>query len=109
MNEIELDSPALVMHRLSQIEHDLAELENDYASAAEEWYLAKREIEKIKAEAMLSSESKFVAEKRAAAEIAGWDMDGGSEARYVAIKARVSVLESRSMILMALLKTQGRF
>lgn len=97
------------MHRLTEIESDLAFRQNTLESAARTWYGAKREIEKAKAHAFLGSDEKFVAAKRAHAEIAAYDVeDAAAEAEYVAVKAVVDVLESRATICQSLLKAHGR-
>jgi|HubBroStandDraft_6_1064221.scaffolds.fasta_scaffold1423265_2 hypothetical protein len=97
------------MHRLAEIETDLASRQNTLESAARDWYGAKREIERAKAQALLGSEEKFVAEKRARAELAAYDVEhAASEAEYVAVKAVVDVLSERASICQSLLKAHSR-
>ena len=104
-----LDSPAVVMARLSEIERDLAERQNQYEAAAGDWYAAQREIRKAHATALLSSTKASVTEKKAEADIAAALCDGSEhEAVYESLKAVIRVLEMRSMIAMAILKSHGR-
>lgn len=105
----DLSHPGVVMSRLAAIENDLALRQNSYESAAGRWYGAKRDIEKTKATALLTADEKTVAEKRARGELAAYDVEGAVyEAEYESLKAVIRVLEQRGMILMALLKAQGR-
>jgi len=107
--EIEMDTPAVVMHRLTQIEHDLAERQNSYERAAGNWYAAQREIKKAHAIALLSSTKPSVTAQKAEADIAALASAGVEyEAEYESLKAVIRVLETRSMICMAILKSQGR-
>lgn len=97
------------MQRLEAIERDLAERQNLYESAAQRWYDAKRWIEKQRAKALLSSDESTVAEKRAQADLAAFDVeDATSEAEYEALKAVIRVLETRATVLQSLLKAHGR-
>lgn len=110
MSTVALDSPAEVLLRLGEIERDLAVRQNGYEATARSWYEAQREIRRAHATALLSSEKSSVAEKRAEADLAAVAAEGSEhEAAYEAAKAVIRVLEQRSMILMALLKSQGRF
>lgn len=107
--EIEMDSPAVIMHRLNEIERDLAERQNPYERAAGRWYAAQRDIKKTHAIALLSSAKASVTEKKAEADIAASVCDGAeSEAEYEASKAALRVLETRAMVLTSILKAQGR-
>jgi hypothetical protein len=107
---VELDSPALVMRKLAEVEADLAERQNSFETSTGNWYTAQREIKRAHAIALLSSDEKSVTEKKAHADIAATACEGSLyEAEYEALKAVIRVLEQRSMILMALLKSQGRF
>lgn len=108
--DLQLDSPAIVMSRLSEIERDLAQRQNLYEDAARDWYAAQREIKRVYARALLSSSAASVTAQKAEADLAAYDIEAGAhEAEYEALKAVIRVLEQRSMILMALLKSQGRF
>jgi hypothetical protein len=104
-----LDSPAVVMRRLSEIERDLAERQNTFERSARGWYDAQREIKRQHAIALLSSDQKSITEKKAEADIAVSACEGVEyEAEYESMKAVIRVLETRSMVLMAVLKAQGR-
>jgi hypothetical protein len=106
---VPLDSPAIVMQRLSEIERDLAERQNSYERAAGAWYAAQREIRRVHATALLGSPKTSVTEKKADADIAAAVCDGSEhEAVYESLKAVLRVLETRAMIAMAILKAQGR-
>lgn len=106
---LQLDNPQMVMDRLAQIEYDLALRQNGYEAAARDWYAAKRDIERARAEALLSAEDKSVTEKKARAELAALSQPGVEhEAEYEAYKAVLRVLEARSIICTSLLKAQGR-
>lgn len=105
----DLSSPALVMELLEGIERDLANRQNLYESAARGWYQAKREIEKVKATALLSSDEKSITEKKARADLAAYDVEGAAhESEYEAIKAVIRVLETRATVCQSLLKAHGR-
>lgn len=106
---VDLDSPAVVQHRLSEIERDLAERQNSYERAAGDWYAAQREIRRVHATALLASSKASVTEKKAEADIAASLCDGSEhEALYEASKAVIRVLETRANICMSILKSQGR-
>lgn len=108
-DHIELDSPHLVLGRLQEIERALAERQNGYESAARQWHQAQRQIRLAHARALLGSTKSSVTEKRAEAEIAGATTEGAElEAEYEATKAVIKMLDSRAMILMSVLKSQGR-
>jgi hypothetical protein len=102
-----LDSPHLVMQRLTEIERDLAERQNSYERAAGAWYTAQREIKKAHAIALLSSSKGTVTEKKAEADIAASVCDGSEfEAEYESLKAVIRVLETRATVCMSILKAQ---
>jgi hypothetical protein len=106
---VQLDSPAVVMSRLSEIERDLANRQNGYEEAARDWYDAQRDIRKEHATALLSSTKTSVTEKKADADIAASLCDGAEhEALYEAHKAVIRVLETSANICMSILKAQGR-
>ena len=109
MSSIDLTHPAAVLERLVLIERDLAIRQNVFEEAARGWYQARREVERVKARELLSADEKSVTEKKARAELAAYDVEGaGLEAEYEALRAVIRVLEQRSMVLMAVLKSQGR-
>lgn len=105
-------TPEQIIERLEQIEQDLADVGPEFSDAAEAWTRAKRDKEKSWAEAYMSAsvdgKSVPVTDKKAAAIAASEHIGVESEARYVGCKAKVDVLETRSMIGMALLKSHGR-
>jgi hypothetical protein len=104
-----LDSPAVTMHRLAEIELDLALRQNPWERLTGQWVDVQRAIRKAHATALLSSDKASVTEKRAEAELAALMTDGAElEAEYESSKAVIEMLTKRSMILMSLLKTQGR-
>lgn len=104
----QLDSPAVVMHRLSDIERDLAERQNSYERAAGNWYTAQRDIKRAHALALLSSQKPSVTAQKAEADLAALACDGVEyEAEYEALKAVIRVLETRATVLMSVLKAQG--
>jgi hypothetical protein len=106
---VELDSPALVMQKLTEIEADLAYRQNALETAARHWYQAKREIERVSARALLDSDKGSVTEKKADADLAAYDVEGAVyEAEYEAIKAAVRVLETRASVCQSILRAQGR-
>jgi hypothetical protein len=105
----ELDSPAVVMQRLSEIERDLAERQGAYENAARRWYEAQRQIRHAHAVALLSSTKPSVTEKKAEADVEAALCDGSEfEAEYEASKAVIRVLETRATIGMSILKSQSR-
>ena len=104
-----LSNPAAVMDRLAEIENDLAERQNLYEAAASRWYVARREIERTRARALLTATEDSVTEKKARADLAAYNVeDAASEAEYEALKAVIRVLETRATIGMSILKAQGR-
>lgn len=104
-----LSTPQEVMDCLTAIEIDLAVRQNAYERAARGYYTAKRDIEKARATALLSSDEKSITEKKACAELAAYDVEGAAhEAEYEGLKAAIRVLETRTMIATSLLKAMGR-
>lgn len=105
-----LSDPAIVMHTLAAIENDLAIRQNNFEAAARGAYQYRREVERVKARELLTAADKTVAEKKARAELAAYDVEGVQyEQEYEALKSVIRVLEQRSMILMAVMKSQSRF
>lgn len=95
------------MERLEEIERDLAERQNEYADAAERWHRANRDKEKTYAEAYLAAAG-AVTDRKVAAIDASSHIGTDDEARYVALKAAVNVLETRASIGQSLLRAHGR-
>jgi hypothetical protein len=97
------------MARLAEIDNELAIRQNAYENAARTWFKAQREIARVKARALLTSEKASVTEKKAEGDLAAYDVEGAaSEAEYEALRAVVRMLEVRSTIGMSILKAQGR-
>lgn len=103
----ELDTPALVMRKLEEIEHDLAVRQNALESAAMAWYRAKRDRERKRAIAFLSAEG-TVAVRQAVAD-RDTALEGvQAEAEYEALRAVVRTLETRASIGQSILRAQAR-
>lgn len=108
--DADLTDPAQVMARLGEIERDLANRQGPLERAASEWYTAKRDVERVKARALLSANPKLsITEKKAHAELQVEPEWLEKEAVYEALKAVHRTLEHRAMILMALLKSLIKF
>jgi hypothetical protein len=95
------------MRRLAEIENDLAVRQGAYEAAALAWFHAKRDKEHKRAVAFMRATG-TVAERSAQADLEASLFGKDEEALYEAIRAVVRVLETRSTIGMALLKSQGR-
>lgn len=100
-------TPAQIMQRLEDIEQDLGQRQNEYAQAAEGWTRQNREKEKAWAEAYLKADGQ-VTDRKAAAVQASCHIGAEDEAAYVALKAAMSVLETRASIGQSLLRAHGR-
>lgn len=97
------------MKRLAEIENDLAIRQNLYEDAASGWFSAQPGIKKAHAEALLGSDFPTVTEKKAKADIAAALAPGADrEGEYMALKAVISVLETRATVGMSILKAMGR-
>jgi hypothetical protein len=103
-------TPAQIIERLETIEHELADKQPDFEKYAESWTRAKREQELAWARAytLAASSTKNVTDRKAAAIEASAMQGMDDEARYVGLKGVIDVLQTRSMIGMALLKAHGR-
>ncbi len=101
-------SRAQIIERLEEIESDLGERGPEYGEAAEAWTRKKREQAKAWADAYATATGDAVTDKKAAASQASEDIGKEEEAAYVGHKAVVDVLQTRSMIGMALLKSHDR-
>jgi hypothetical protein len=101
-------SPAQIIERLEAIEQDLGERQLEYEQTAEQWTRDKREQAKAWATAYMESPGAQVTDRKAAAIQASEHIGEDSEARYVALKAAVGVLETRATIGQSLLKAHGR-
>lgn len=105
----DLSDPAELMLRLEAIERDLAERMIPYGRATARHYELVREQKRAEALAIVSSDKGTVTERKASGTLAAFDEDKlAAEGEYEALKAVVSVLDKRGMILMSLLKAHGR-
>jgi hypothetical protein len=102
-----LSHPAAVVQRLEEIEDDLATRQGEYEQAALDWFGAKRDREKERAEQFLQAEG-TVAARTAIAESETATIGSEHEAKYESLRAVTRVLETRASIGMAILKSQGR-
>jgi hypothetical protein len=102
--------PAQIIERLETIERELADKQPDFEKYAESWTRAKREQELAWARAytLAAGTTKNVTDRKAAAIEASAMQCMDDEARYVGLKGVIDVLQTRSMIGMALLKAHGR-
>jgi hypothetical protein len=106
---VSLLTPAQIMGRLESIEQDLAERQREYEDVADKWTRAKREKELAWARAYtMAHAAKNVTDRKAAAIEASELIGVDAEARFTALKGVVEVLNTRSMIGMALLRAHGR-
>lgn len=100
------DNPAVVQARLEDIDTELALRQNDYEEAALNWFRAKRDLEKRRAECFLTAKGSVEARKALAIIEAG-DVGKDEEAAYEALKAGIRVRETRVSIGQSLLKAQS--
>jgi hypothetical protein len=107
MSMATLDSPAVIMGRLQDIEADLADRQNTLEAAAMNWYRAKRDKEHKHAVTFISATG-TVAERTQQAALEASLIGKEEEALFEALRAVVRTLETRATIGMALLKSQSR-
>ncbi|HXJ92656.1 MAG TPA: hypothetical protein VMT20_07210 [Terriglobia bacterium] len=101
-----MTDPGSLTVKLEGIENDLAERQNRYEEAAAAWFKLVPRIEKNLAIAYREAPGGPTDKKEAAKALR--EIEGAEEkAAYEALRVVVKVLEQRSMILMALLKSQG--
>jgi hypothetical protein len=100
-------TPEQIIERLEEIERDLADRQIPLGDAAEAWTRAKRDKEKAWADAYMKAEGAITTRKAAAIQ-ASESIGIEAEARYVGLSKACGVMETRSMIGMALLKAHGR-
>jgi hypothetical protein len=103
----ETDSPAVVMHNLTEIERDLSIRQNALEAAARAWAKAKRDQKHAHAIAFISAEG-TVAQREAIATRETILIGKNEEAEWVALNAVVDVMQTRAGICQSLLKAQGR-
>lgn len=102
-----LSDPGIVLRRLEEIEADLALRQGPLETAAMDWFRAKRDRERARAEAFLTAGG-TVAERNAVADRETALMGVEAEARYEACKAVTRVLETRASIGQSILRSQAR-
>lgn len=102
-----LSSPAQVMARLQEIDADLAQRANELEDAALAWFRMKRDRELAERVAYAEASGTTV-ERKLAADAAGASVGADEEGAWEGKRAVVRVLETRSMIGTALLKSMGR-
>ncbi len=100
-----LSTPAAIMLRLEEIDNDLQTRLPELEEAAGDWFRKKAEREKLIAGAFMSADGS-VAERQARAKRDHAEVGKEEEASYEAKRAVMRVLETRSSILMSLLKSQ---
>ncbi len=101
-----LTHPQAVHERLEELDKNLAMLQNTVEEAAFNWFMAKRERERAHASAFLTAKGSIAARHA----IADVEVTLGveEEAIWEAKRALLKVLETRSNVAMAILKSQGR-
>ncbi len=102
-----LSSPALVHERLEALDNDLATFQNEVEQAALDWFRQKRLREKAHASAFLTAKGSIAA-RHAVAEVETATQGMDEEAAWEAKRHLLKVLETRSNVAMAILKSQGR-
>ena len=100
-------STGTIQQRLEDIDADLAVRVDALEAAARAWFLSKRDREHDRAVVFLKTEG-TVGERSSAADIATSMIGRAEEAEWEALRAVVRVLETRSVIGMALLKAYGK-
>jgi hypothetical protein len=104
-----MDSPAVVMERLGEIEADLANRQNRLETAAMEFFTRKRDQERELASAFLAAEGSVEERKHRARLALMEDLQyAQAQGRYEGLKAAVRVLETRATIGQSLLRAQSR-
>ena len=102
-----LATPQEVHARLEQIDRDLSVLQNELENAALDWFKAKRDREKHWASEFIAAQG-TVGERKAKADLMVSDDSFQAEAVYESKRAVLKVLETRSNVGMAILKSQAR-
>lgn len=107
-------NPAAIMARLAEIENDLATRQNDLESAADDRARLIRDWEKRLALSTARAQGGDANARKQAALVLAAEQDDlyerltDAEGRYAGLAAVVRVLDTRSTIGMALLKSHGR-
>ncbi len=102
-----LTHPQAVHERLEALDNDLAAFQSEVEYAAMNWFRAKREREKAHASAFLTAKGSIAA-RHAIAEVETATAGMMEEAHWEAKRHLLKVLETRSNVAMAILKSQGR-
>lgn len=100
--------PAEIEQRLQELEQDLGHRQNAYASAAERSSLVCRKREHQHAVEFMKATGGTVTERKEQAREQTSLIGMEEEAEHEGLKAAIKVMDTRSMILMALLKSAGR-
>jgi hypothetical protein len=109
-----LTDPGLVIGRLEEIETDLAKRQNDYETAAKDFARHKRDWEQKLASCRIVAKGGDADTRKANALLAAVASDEmyknlkEAEGAFEGCKAVISVLNTRAMIGMAILRAQGR-
>jgi hypothetical protein len=101
------DTPGPVLARLQELENDLAARQPALESAALGWYRKKRDKERKWAIEFIAATG-TVADRKAIADRETAMMGVAEECEYEALRAVIRVMETRSNIGMAILKSHGR-
>src|SRR6185437_538309 len=102
-----MDTPAVVMHNLTEIERDLSIRQNALEAAGRAWVRVKREQKHAHAVAFINAEG-TVAQREAIATRETALIGKTEEGEWVALNAVVDVMQTRAGICQSLLKSQGR-
>lgn len=108
------DSPHIVQKTLADIEADLAKRANDYSDAARDRAKFTRDWEKRLAIHQRTAKGANADTRKANALSAAIEQDDlfedlkDAEARFEALRVVTKVMETRAMIGMAILRSQGR-
>lgn len=100
--------PAEIEQRLQDLERDLGDRQNAYASAAEKSSRVCRKREHQHAVEFMKASGGTVTERKEQAREQTSLIGIHEEAEYEGLRAAIKVMETRSMILMSLLRSAGR-
>lgn len=109
-----LQHPGAVLNALEQIEKSLAEQQNDYEQAASDRATLVRKWEKRLALCRLKAKGNDADARKAAALVMAIDQDDlyerlmDAEGRFEGCRASIKVSETRAMIGLGILRSQGR-
>ena len=109
-----MQHPGAVVAALEEIDRNLALQQNDYEAAASDRAKLVRRWEKRLAICLLKAKGGDAAARKASALIAAIEMDGlyeelmDAEGRFEGARASIKVSETRAMIGLGILRSQGR-